>query len=69
MSPSFECEDSDTKSNVEGYLNIHEETMHGEIDSGDLHLVELHLFEFCISTEIQCISVEMLEPSFDQIKL
>ena len=36
---------------------------------GDLHLVELHLFEFCNSTEIQCISVEMEEPSFDPIKL
>ena len=30
---SFECEDCDTKSNVEGDLNIHEETMHGQIDS------------------------------------
>ena len=27
---SFECEDCDTKSNVEGDLNIHEETMHGD---------------------------------------
>ena len=39
------------------------------VTKGDLHLVELHLFEFFISTEIQCISVEMEEPSFDPIKL
>jgi len=26
---SFECEDCDTKSNVEGDLNIHEEATHG----------------------------------------
>ena len=32
---SFECEDCDTKSNVEDDLNIHEETTHGEIDSND----------------------------------
>ena len=32
---SFESEDCDTKSNVEGDLNIHEETTHGEIDSND----------------------------------
>ena len=32
---SFECEDCDNKSNVEDDLNIHEETMHGVIDSND----------------------------------
>ena len=32
---SFECEDCDTKSNVEGDLYIHEETTHGVIDSND----------------------------------
>ena len=32
---SFECEDCDTKSNVEDDLNIHEETIHGVIDSND----------------------------------
>ena len=28
--PSFECEDCDTKPNVEGDLNIHEETIYGD---------------------------------------
>ena len=32
---TFECEDCDTKSNIEDVLRIHEETMHGEIDSND----------------------------------
>ena len=32
---SFECKNCDTKSNVEGDLNIHEETTHGDIYSSD----------------------------------
>ena len=43
---SFECEDCDTKSNVEGDLNIHEETTHGDYSNDCLDSTHEDYYEF-----------------------